>query len=232
MRGIIGFSWPVVKGPYRRPIPRHVMGVKGPVSLEKRIGFGPHCNSANCEKVSNFCMLLYRLDLCKINLMKPKGKKNDSEKVPLQLIPGNALFEVGKVLRFGARKYAAHNWREGLDYSRLTGACFRHLTAYNEGEDLDPETQLSHVAHLACEALFLLEFITQERSDLDDRYKAKKQPNGKTHHNARKLSAEARNKLRLLYATTPINQNALAKQFGISQPAVSSLVKGIKKERK
>lgn len=99
------------------------------------------------------------------------GLKFDGEKIPLQLIPGNALLEVGKVLRYGAGKYAAHNWRNGLAYSRLMGACLRHATAFNEGEDLDPETQLSHIAHLACEALFLLEFVTKDRTDLDDRYK-------------------------------------------------------------
>lgn len=104
--------------------------------------------------------------------MKAKGLKFDDQKIPLQLIPGNALLEVGKVLGYGARKYAAHNWRAGLAYSRLMGACLRHATAFNEGEDLDPETGLSHIAHLATEALFLLEFITKNSAHLDDRFRA------------------------------------------------------------
>jgi len=102
----------------------------------------------------------------------PQGRKDDSGKVPLQLIPGAALLEIGLVLRHGASKYGASNWRAGLAYTRLIGAILRHVVAFNEGENLDPETGISHIAHAACEAMFLLQFIKDERVDLDDRFSA------------------------------------------------------------
>lgn len=95
--------------------------------------------------------------------------KHDSEKVPLGLLPWVPLAEIGKVLQFGARKYAAHNWRAGFQWSRPYSAILRHLAAWSEGENLDSETGLNHVAHAACEALFLLQMVL-ERPDLDDRY--------------------------------------------------------------
>jgi hypothetical protein len=97
------------------------------------------------------------------------GQKHDQEKVPLQLLPGKALIEIGKVLGHGAKKYDAWNWTKGIAFSRIIGAVLRHVIAFNEGEDLDPETGLSHIAHVACECLFLLTFVVTGRVELDDR---------------------------------------------------------------
>ena len=98
------------------------------------------------------------------------GIKHDQEKVRLELISSKALIELGKVLTYGAKKYDSHNWREGICYSRIIGAILRHITAFNDGEDKDPETGLSHIAHAMCECMFLLEF-EQTHAELDDRYK-------------------------------------------------------------
>lgn len=98
------------------------------------------------------------------------GLKQDQDKAPLDLIPYHSVLEIAKVLDFGAKKYGKHNWRKGLAFSRLIAACLRHLTAYNEGEDKDNESGLSHLSHAGACILFLLEY---ERShpQLDDRYK-------------------------------------------------------------
>jgi hypothetical protein len=74
----------------------------------------------------------------------------------MDLLPGEALEEIAKVLSFGAKKYAAHNWRKGFAWSRLLAACLRHLFAYGRGERTDPESGLSHLAHAGCMLLFLL----------------------------------------------------------------------------
>ena len=66
----------------------------------------------------------------------------------------------------------AHNWRKGVGYHRLLDAQMRHLAAFTMGEDFDPETGLSHLAHAACCNLFLLAFVVSGRTDLDDRYRA------------------------------------------------------------
>ena len=100
------------------------------------------------------------------------GTKHDVGKPRMDLLPSEALEEVAKVLTFGAQKYDAHNWRKGVQYSRLTAALLRHLGAWQRGEDLDPESGLSHIAHAACNAIFLLTFISEgDRLDLDDRYR-------------------------------------------------------------
>lgn len=97
------------------------------------------------------------------------GTKFDGGKPPMELLPGDALQEVAKVLGFGAEKYAPNNWRKGFAWSRLVGAALRHLTSWNEGENKDPESKISHLAHAACMILFLLSHEIQKLGT-DDRY--------------------------------------------------------------
>lgn len=104
-----------------------------------------------------------------------EGRKDDQEKIPLGLLSTSWIFGVGKVLGFGARKYAAHNWRNGIALSRLLGACLRHVLAFLGGEDSDPETGLSHLYHASCCLMFASE-IHETRPDLDDRYKPGPRP--------------------------------------------------------
>lgn len=101
------------------------------------------------------------------------GVKHDTEKASRpELLPLEALTEVSKVLAFGAKKYADNNWRGGFKFTRVLGATFRHLFAWATGENKDPETGLSHLAHAACNVLFLLTFELTGTGE-DDRWKAK-----------------------------------------------------------
>jgi hypothetical protein len=97
--------------------------------------------------------------------------KYDQEKPALALLPFEALESVGRVMTFGMKKYAAHNWRAGFSYSRTLSAALRHIFAFITGEDKDPESKESHLAHAACCILFTLTFVLESRTDLDDRYK-------------------------------------------------------------
>jgi len=96
--------------------------------------------------------------------------KFDDGKLPLHLLSTEAMNQTAAVLQFGADKYAAHNWRKGFVWSRPLAAAMRHITAFNAGEDKDPESGLSHLAHAACCIMFLLEF-EKTHKELDDRYK-------------------------------------------------------------
>ena len=98
------------------------------------------------------------------------GFKNDSDKPRVDLLPSIPLLGVARVLGIGARKYSAHNWRGGIQFSRLYAAALRHLLAFNDGEDLDRESGLNHLDHALCELMFLRELF-ETRKDLDDRYK-------------------------------------------------------------
>jgi hypothetical protein len=89
--------------------------------------------------------------------MNTVGKKDDSDKPMMQLLPLDVLMEVSKVLTVGAHHYGKDNWKivpEAED--RYTGALLRHLAAWRNGEEKDSETGLSHLAHLACNAVFLV----------------------------------------------------------------------------
>lgn len=98
------------------------------------------------------------------------GVKDDSSKPPMHLIDGYALEQLAKVLAFGAEKYAPHNWRKGLAQTRLISAAIRHLSAFNGGQDTDPETGLHHAAHAMCCCMFMV-WMSANKPQFDDRYK-------------------------------------------------------------
>jgi hypothetical protein len=100
-----------------------------------------------------------------------QGTKHDQDKVRMELLPPVALEEIAKVLTHGGKKYDDHNWRKGFKYSRLIGAALRHVFAFARGENLDPETGLSHLAHAACCMMFLIDHMVLGYGQ-DDRYNA------------------------------------------------------------
>lgn len=102
--------------------------------------------------------------------MKKGGTKDDGEKIRVELISPMWLLGIAKVLTFGAKKYAAHNWRKGIEISRLIGAALRHILAFLMGEDIDPDSGLPHLHCASCELMFASELVVT-RPDLDDRYK-------------------------------------------------------------
>ena len=98
------------------------------------------------------------------------GRKSDGSKVALHLIPPELVVEIGKVLTFGAAKYAPRNWERGMEWHRAYGALLRHMLAWWNGEELDPETGLSHLAHAGCCLAFLITYAHRpEYRRFDDR---------------------------------------------------------------
>lgn len=87
-----------------------------------------------------------------------EGKKFDKEKLRVDLLPPDALEEIAKVLTFGAQKYGDRNWEYGMKWSRPYGAILRHLWAWWKGEDIDPESGISHLGHAGCNILFLITY--------------------------------------------------------------------------
>lgn len=94
-----------------------------------------------------------------------QGVKYDSGKLQWTLLPFRAINEVLEVLAFGAKKYAADNWKIVPEArTRYVDAAFRHLTDWHLKERLDGETGKSHLAHAICCLLFLLWFEQEDRN--------------------------------------------------------------------
>lgn len=97
------------------------------------------------------------------------GKKYDSGKPNLSLLPSRAVTEIGKVLSYGEKKYGAHNWRDGIEFSRNLAAALRHTFKHLAGDTVDEESGCYHLAHACVDLMFILEYLGV-RSDLDDRH--------------------------------------------------------------
>ncbi len=85
------------------------------------------------------------------------GRKDDSSKLRWDLIPTGVLGQVIKVLTFGASKYSDDNWKKVPDRRRrYYAAMMRHVDTWWQGEKIDPESGVHHLAHAICCAMFLL----------------------------------------------------------------------------
>ena len=87
--------------------------------------------------------------------------KFDANKLDWSLIPWDSVEEILKVLEFGKAKYSSWNWAtgEGFKYTRVFNSLLRHLFSWIRGEDNDPESGLSHLAHAGCNVFFLLYYV-------------------------------------------------------------------------
>ena len=100
----------------------------------------------------------------------PKGAAG-AKKAPLGLIPPAAMEEIAWVQQLGTQKYGIWNWRKtGVCASTYVHAILRHLNAWRDGEDNDPESGRSHIAHIACCCNILLDAAACGTLD-DDRIK-------------------------------------------------------------
>lgn len=85
---------------------------------------------------------------------KPSNPKDaiSIKKVPFTLIPENVIAELGLALLEGSRKYGSYNWRiAGVRASVYIDALRRHLGAWWNGENIDPDSGVSHITKaIAC----------------------------------------------------------------------------------
>ncbi len=91
-------------------------------------------------------------------------------KVPISTVPAQVLGEVGLAMLEGARKYGRHNFRvAGVRASVYFDAVvMRHLMGWWEGEDVDPDSGLSHVTK-AIAGLVVLRDSMLQGNWVDDR---------------------------------------------------------------
>lgn len=91
-------------------------------------------------------------------------------KVPMSTVPFQVMGELGLALLEGARKYGRHNYRvAGVRASvYLDAFVLRHIGAWWEGEDIDPDSGLSHVTK-AIASLVVLRDSMLQGNWVDDR---------------------------------------------------------------
>lgn len=104
-----------------------------------------------------------------------KGSMDDPRKLPIWLVPRALIDGAARALQHGAVRYAPNNWRKGMDYSEVYSALQRHLLAWNEDEDIDPDSGLNHLDHAAACLGFLSEYVARpEYARFDNRLKRQK----------------------------------------------------------
>lgn len=94
----------------------------------------------------------------------------NSGKHRLTLIPASFTRYTAAVLEYGAIKYSTNNWRKGCRWTAMLDSLQRHIDAFREGEDCDPESGLPHLAHMAFNVMGLTEFFDKGLGT-DDRFK-------------------------------------------------------------
>lgn len=87
--------------------------------------------------------------------------KQDLGKLRYDLMPFDALDSVAEVLTYGINKYPKpeENWRVNStedDIKRYKAALLRHYSKMAQGESLDFESGLPHIAHIATNSLFII----------------------------------------------------------------------------
>lgn len=76
-----------------------------------------------------------------------QGAKDDNGKLRYDLIPPEIETELARIFTYGAEKYSPRNCEKGFRYGRLYAAARRHMSAFWNGEEDDPESELLHLSH-------------------------------------------------------------------------------------
>jgi hypothetical protein len=101
----------------------------------------------------------------------PKEAAGAKKPAIWSVMPRWVILEVGRVMQFGASKYGAFNyrWRSGRA-GTYQDAMERHAQLWFDGEDIDPESGVSHLAHVIANALILMD-CQANGTLIDDRQK-------------------------------------------------------------
>lgn len=96
-----------------------------------------------------------------------QSAKADKGKLELSLVNPELVKAVAEVRMYGTEKYGdSENWRK-VEPKRYVDALYRHLLAYIEGNEVDEESGLSHLSHMACNISFLLdeEYLKEHKGE-------------------------------------------------------------------
>ncbi|MGL4219006.1 MAG: dATP/dGTP diphosphohydrolase domain-containing protein [Shewanella sp.] len=128
-----------------------------------------NCLDKFFQFVRKYWQLPEHCDLRKLVVVANTGMKFDTDKIRYDLIPPIATEALAKVLTYGAKKYKPNNWRS-VDPVRYVAAFERHWQAYLQGELIDAESGLPHLAMAMTNLTFLLElgYAPERQQTLQD----------------------------------------------------------------
>lgn len=104
-------------------------------------------------------------------VQKPTNPKDTVgiKKAPLSTVSAPVLAELGVAMMEGALKYGRHNYRGvGVRSSVYYDATIRHLFSWWEGEDIDPDSGMSHITKAIASLTVLRDAMIQDKLE-DDR---------------------------------------------------------------
>jgi hypothetical protein len=91
------------------------------------------------------------------------------KKVPMHCVSCAVMMELGLAMMEGGRKYGTHNYRKmGVRGSVYYDATMRHMMAYWEGEDIDPDSGVSHIIKAIATLVVMRDSMLMENFE-DDR---------------------------------------------------------------
>ena len=97
------------------------------------------------------------------------GGQKGQKLAQLGALDPRALRILSEVAGFGGIKYERYNFAKGYKWSLSFDAMQRHLLAFWDGENNDPESGHPHLAHAAWHCLALLTFMERNKGT-DDRF--------------------------------------------------------------
>lgn len=106
-----------------------------------------------------------------------KAKKFDEGKADLSLVSPILKQGIAKTMGFGAGKYGRYNYLQGgFRVGRIMASLYRHLDAFQSGEDIDPESGEHHLFHAAANIQMLVDNLHQGTIE-DNRFMYRKGDN-------------------------------------------------------
>lgn len=90
-----------------------------------------------------------------------------AKKVPLEVVPDSAVVALALAFTEGALKYGRYNWRvAGVRASTYRSALQRHIASWWNGENVDPDTGVPHLANaMACIAVMFDAELCEKLND-------------------------------------------------------------------
>ena len=87
--------------------------------------------------------------------------KHDDGKLRIDLVTPNIIEQIAKVRTFGVSKYGDNDGWKKVGIKRYEAALLRHLNEYRKGNLIDEESGLPHLAHVACNLMFIMDLESE-----------------------------------------------------------------------